>query len=272
MNVYSDKDRIDFWLLLYNRRTGGSYAVESWPDDDSSRKNIDALCRDISGKSLALEHTLIEPFAGDKADADPFMKTLGKLENHPSLRQKGHMITVSQDVGAVPHGIKWPDLPKEILAQLAPLLPTLSEGVHTVSVKGSKWSLNLHVNKMRILPDDPGTFLTARIHPGDPGPELMIAALEKKIPKLAAATADKKVLLLEKDAAAGTIEAQFQLLPDEPRIQSLLNSVDEIWAMNSMALEREDVIFTAQIYPSVCEFDGYCSLELGTDKYWQVQR
>jgi hypothetical protein len=271
MKGHSDKDRIGFWLRLYNRRTGGSYVVESWPDDDSSKKNIDALCRDSAGHTLAVEHTLIEPFAGDKADADPFLKTLGSLENHPSLTHKGYMITVSQQVGAVPRGIKWAEVPQEMLAQLAPVLPALSDGRHGVTVKCPRWSLDLHVSKMRTSANDPGKFFTARIHPGDPGPELIIAALEKKIPKLAAATADKKILLLEKDAAAGTIEAQFELLPDEPRIDSLLNSVDEIWAMNSMALEREDVIFTAQIYPSVCEFDGYCSLELGTDKYWQVQ-
>lgn len=272
MKTYNDKDRIGFWLRLYNRRIGGSYVVESWPDDDSSKKNIDALCRNAEGGTLALEHTLIEPFAGDKADAHPFLKTLGSLENHPTLIQKGHMITVSQEVGAVPRGINWDEVPKEMLAQLAPVLPGLANGGHLITVKGPGWALDLRLHKSRMSPEDPGTFMTGRLYPGDPGPELIIAALDKKIPKLAAATADKKILLLEKDAAAGTIEAQYELLPDEPRIRTLLNSVDEIWAMNSMALERENVIFTTQIHPSTCQYDGYCSLELSTDKYWQVQR
>ncbi len=119
--TFTDKDRIAHWLRLYNRRTGGSYVVESWPDSDSSKKNIDALCRDADGRTLALEHTLIEPFAGDKADTDPFLKTLGSLENHASLTHQGYMITVSQDVGAIPRGIKWPEVPNVILAQLAPV-------------------------------------------------------------------------------------------------------------------------------------------------------
>jgi len=272
MNLYNDKDRIGFWLRLYNQRTGGSYVVEYWPDDDSSKKNIDAMCRDLEGRTLALEHTLIEPFAGDKADAQPFLKTIGSLENHPALIQKGHMITVYQEVGAIPRGIKWTEVPNAMLTQLAPVLPGLADGGHIVTVKGPKWELDLRVHKHRTRPEDSGTFLPGRIYPGDPGPELVVAALEKKIPKLALATADKRILLLEKDAAAGTIETQFKLLPDEPRISTLLNSVDEIWAMNSMALEREDTIFTAQIHPRGCEYDGYCSLELGTNKYWQVQR
>ena len=106
MKIYNDKDRIGFWVRLYNRLQGETYTVESWPDDDSSKKNIDAICRNAVGHTLALEHTLIEPFAGDKADADPSFKTLGVLENHPLLTLPGNMIMVSQAVGAIPRGVK----------------------------------------------------------------------------------------------------------------------------------------------------------------------
>ena len=272
MKIYNDKDRIGFWVRLYNRLEGETYTVESWPDDDSSKKNIDAICRNAVGHTLALEHTLIEPFAGDKADADPFLKTLGVLENHPLLTLPGNMIMVSQAVGAIPRGVKWTEVPSAILGQLAPVLSTLPEGRHTLTIKGVRWTLDLNVSKTRTAPSAPGRFFTARVYPGDPGPELIIAALEKKIPKLAAATADTKILLLEKDAAAGTIEAQFEQLPDEPRIQALLNSIDQIWGINSAALESEDVIFTNQIYPSLYDHANYCSLELGSDKFWQVSR
>jgi hypothetical protein len=272
MVAYNDKDRIGFWLRLYNRLEGETYAVESWPDDDSSKKNIDALCRNGDGRTLAVEHTLIEPYAGNKADIDPFLKTLGALEDHPLLKQQGYMLIASQAVGAVPRGIKWVDVPQLMVPQLAAVLPGLPEGLHTVTVTGPRWSLNLNVSKRRTAPGDSGSFFTARVYPGDPGPELIIAALEKKIPKLAAASADKKILLLEKDAAAGTIEAQFDQLPDEPRIRALLGSIDQIWGINSAALESEDVIFTNQIFPPLYDHANYCSLELGSDKFWQVSR
>lgn len=179
------------------------------------------------------------------------------------------MIIASQAVGAIPRGVKWTEVPAAILAQLAPVLPTLPGGRHTLTVRGAKWTLDLNISKTRTAPHDPGKFFTARVYPGDPGPELIIAALERKIPKLAAAAADTKILLLEKDAAAGTIEAQFEQLPDEPRIHALLNSIDQIWAINSAALEREDVIFTNQVYPPLYDHENYCSLELGSDKFWQ---
>jgi hypothetical protein len=222
MKLYNDKDRIGFWVRLYNRLEGETYTVESWPDDDSSKKNIDALCRNAAGRTLALEHTLIEPFPGDKADADPFLKTLGLLENHPLLTLAGNTVIVSQAVGAIPRGVKWTEVPSAILSQLVPVLPTLPEGWNTLTIKGTRWTLDLNVSKTRTAPNDPGKFFTARVYPGDPGPDLIITALEKKIPKLAAAKADTKILLLEMDAVAGTIEAQFEQLPDEPRIQTLL--------------------------------------------------
>ena len=74
MVAYNDKDRIGFWLRLYNRLEGETYTVESWPDDDSSKKNIDALCRNGDGRTLAVEHTLIEPYAGNKRTSTRFSR------------------------------------------------------------------------------------------------------------------------------------------------------------------------------------------------------
>jgi len=89
MATYTDKDMIRHWLRLHNRLKGEMYQVESWPDDDSSKKSVDALCRDTDGRTLAIEHTLIEPYPGHKEDTARFLKTLAALENHPSLVQKG---------------------------------------------------------------------------------------------------------------------------------------------------------------------------------------
>lgn len=142
-------------MRLYNRLEGETYRVESWPDNDSSKKNIDALCRNGAGRTLAVEHTLIEPFAGNKADIDPFLKTLGALEDHSLLKQRGYMLIASQPVGAVPRGIKWVDVPQLMVPQLAAVLPGLPEGLHTVTVTGPRWSLDLNVSKRKTAPRDP---------------------------------------------------------------------------------------------------------------------
>ncbi len=83
----------------------------------------------------------------------------------------------------------------------------------------SRRSLRLHIQKLRLGPEYPGKFFTGRIGPGDPGPELIIHALGKKVPKLLAYEAEKKILMLEKDAVAGRIESQFEQIPDEHKIK-----------------------------------------------------
>jgi hypothetical protein len=61
-----DKHVIECWLQLYNALMRTSYMVVDWPDKDSSKKNIDAICHDDLGSILAIEHTLIQPFEGEK--------------------------------------------------------------------------------------------------------------------------------------------------------------------------------------------------------------
>lgn len=272
MATYTDKDVIHHWLRLHNQLKSETYQVESWPDDDSSKKNVDALCRDAEGRTLAIEHTLIEPYPGHKEDTARFLKTLAALENHPALVQKGYMVVVSQRIGAIPKGIKWNEVAPQVVGQLVPILPGMPEGARTITVTGPKWNLDLRVSKRAIAPSDAGSFLTSRMYPGDPGPEIILAALEKKIPKLAAAPADRKILLLEKDAVAGTVEAQFERLPDEPRVQAWLDSIDEIWTVDTAGLDSGDVIFTNQILPPLYDHANFCSLELATGKFWQVSR
>jgi hypothetical protein len=83
---------------------GTSFAVVDWPDTDSSKKNIDAMCRQTSGSALAVEHPLIQPFEGKKADAARFTRTLASLKNDTDLLQPGYTISASQPVGAIPTG------------------------------------------------------------------------------------------------------------------------------------------------------------------------
>jgi hypothetical protein len=263
---------IEGWLRLYNRLADFSFAVEYWPDEDSSRKHVDALCRDDSGRTLAIEHTLIEPFDGEKPDSVRFLKTLAVLDNHPDLVQPGYMFTVSQSVNSIPTGTNWERIPKALLEQLRTILPTLQEPGGKVFIRAAGLSLELQIGKMQMSPDDPGKLFTSRIHPGDPGPELIIRALRKKAEKLSASSGDTKILLLEKDSIAGTIERQFGQLPDDPEIKALLAGIDQIWSVDTVALESDNVIFTNQVMPSVEENRNCCSLDLQTDKFWRVPR
>lgn len=130
----------------------------------------------------------------------------------------------------------------------------------------------MRVTKMRSSAADDGTFGTGRFWPGDPGAELVLPALKNKLPKLSASSADIKILLLEKDAVAGSVEHQFGQLPDNPEVRALLSAVDQIWSVNTVSLETDSVIFTNQVMPLIWDNSNCCSLNLETDEFWQVSR
>jgi len=267
-----DKDVIGHWLALYNRLNKATFAVESWPDDDSSKENVDAICRNNDGRTIAIEHTLVEAFENEKSDADRFLRTLGSLENNPALVEKGYSYLVSQPVDSIPTGINWNDVPRLILKNLPDKLSALTEGSHVVAINDLGLNLNLHIQKMRTSHDDLGKFLTGRVYPGDPGNTLILSAIRRKAPKLSRACADKKILLLEKDSPAGTIESQFALLPDDSEVRNLLRGMDEVWAANTVGLQSENVIFTNQVFPVIPDNSSYCSLDVVSGKFWQVTR
>jgi hypothetical protein len=263
-----DKYVLERWLQLYNRLSQTSYTVESWPDDDSSKEQIDAVCIDGSAEKLAIEHTLIQSFVGEKKDTDRFSKTLAKLENHPDLIVPGYSFTVAQRVGAIQSGTDWKEIETELPRQLEGILPNLPEGQITVRVGTEKWQLELQIVKSPSVPDLGDRCWVARLWPGDPGPELIIEAIERKIPKLAKYVVFKKILLLEQDGVAGTIEAQFEKLSQADQgIAEILDAIDEIWSVNTSFLESEQTIYSNQVWPNFRMLR--CGLDFRTGRFWR---
>lgn len=262
------KDLITGWLKLYNLLNGTSYTVINWPDEKERRcKDIDALCQDSSGSRLAVEHTLIQPFMGAKEDDSRFFRTLADLEDNPALIVPGFTIHVSQPVGAVPKGIQWEALRQDILNALAPDLPSLPPGASQLDMFSQGITIPVTVWKNPVELGEVPTFKTGRIWPGDPGPDLILTALRTKIPKLARYHEAKKLLLLEKDAIAGTVESQFERLPNNSEIQRLLRQIDTIWGVNTAGTFSAPVIFSNDIWPTIRTRVG--SLDLSSGEFWQ---
>jgi len=263
-----DKFVIASWLQLYNRLNGATFKIDKWPDDDSSKKNIDAVCRDDAGVLLAVEHTLIEPFDGEKKDAARLLETIGGLDNHPDLALPGHPITASLPVGAISTGSDWAQIAEESLNKLKVALPALPEGDSTVPIEGASWNVSLQISKMQVgTESNPGAFRVGRVWPGDPGTELVVRALERKIPKLSAFVGGRRILLLEQDAIAGTTERQFEQLPDDQHVRDLLGRIDEVWSVKTPGLRGENTIFTSQFWPEM--YVNRCSLNLSTGRFWR---
>ncbi len=107
---------------------------------------------------------------------------------------------------------------------------------------------------------------------GSRGAGLMGSTLEHNLLKLSAADADKRILLLESNSVAGSIEDQYTRVRDQASVRSLPGSVDEIWGVLTAILETENVIFTNRIDPAEFDDRSLCSLNVSTGEFWRLRR
>jgi hypothetical protein len=107
---------------------------------------------------------------------------------------------------------------------------------------------------------------------GSPETTVIGSTLERKLLKLSAAKADKRILLLESDSVAGSIEDEYARVRDEANVRSLRSGVDEIWGVLTAILESENVIFTNRIDPPEDDDCSLCSLNLITGEFWRLHR
>jgi hypothetical protein len=105
---------------------------------------------------------------------------------------------------------------------------------------------------------------------GSPGTGVIGSTLERKLLNLSVASADKRILLLESDSVAGSIEDEYARVRDEASFRSLRSGVDEIWGVLTAILESENVIFTNRIDPPEDDDRSLCSLNLTTGEFWQL--
>jgi len=262
----SQNDVIVGFLRLYNLLNDTKFMVTKWPDQQNrATEDIDALCEDEFGNRLAIAHTLIQPFEGEKGNRERFLKTFAKLVNDPRLVVPGFEITVSLASGFVPSGSGLSTL---LCSDLERILPGLPDGRSDVNI-GPR-SIPLIVSKDRVSPEEQPSFTVMRIRPRRPGPEPVLAALKKKIPKLARYADATRILLLEKDAIAGTPESQFRQLPATAEVGGLLQQINAIGTVNTCHLESESVVLANDVWPNLRRM--VCSLNLKTGEFWQAPR
>ena len=81
-----DERLIDLFLRGYRDRAGNSYRLVERPDRaERGRPAIDCIAENGRRDRLAIEHTLVEPFEGQKADDQPFLAVFESLHHSPEL-------------------------------------------------------------------------------------------------------------------------------------------------------------------------------------------
>jgi hypothetical protein len=240
-----DKEIINAWLDCYNRINSTDFRVVSYPDEEERHaESIDALCEDSNKNTLGLEHTKVEAFPGEMEDNARFLAVVGQFENDPNFIEAGFQTSASIPVFSIPNGVNWRVLARDVGTFLKDVVRR-GGGIYGF-VQGPV-SIPITVSKLNI-PGSRGSFLVERNWPGSN--ELTIEkSLTTKLPKLRKSSSDRKVLLLEQQAIAGSVSADLANNFDEHGYPDWLP--DEIWLLRTPGFGSERYLHASQQYPAM---------------------
>jgi hypothetical protein len=101
-----------------------AYENDAWKDaslnwvEETQDGAVEVVATRADGTRLALEHTLIQPFVGEKFDSEVFVKAFGPVEKNPTLVLPGRNLDVIIPVNAIPKGYNWDQVGEDLLTWL----------------------------------------------------------------------------------------------------------------------------------------------------------
>lgn len=220
------------------------------PDSiDRTNPAVDQIAtRRSDGKTLAIEHTIIEPFVGDKEDYAFFQSAFLGIEKDESLLVPGLWIQVFVPVGTLRNQ---PQKSRDAIVQsvycwIKSNRLTVPNGIsqHRCTVAGWPGELPFDITlSLKVVPlqdgsvAEHGTLNVRRQEIDSSLGDVIEKSLRKKLPKLANTSADKRIFLLERqhmnlfpERIIGEIEKRRASFPD-------LGDVDEVWIIETIFYE-----------------------------------
>jgi hypothetical protein len=237
---------IERFLSAYENRSWADAKVE-WLDEKIDG-TVEALAsRKSDGKTLAIEHTIIEPFVKEKEDFAFFEAAFLKIEKDTTLPVPGRWIRVFIPTGTL-HGQPKRPMRDAIVEAIHSWIKanrlSLSEGFSEHPVKivtPGKASLNITLY-IRVIPlPGSGKLHVRRQQTESNLDEVVKKALTKKLPKLVGTDADKRILLLERQHPNLYAKSMLGEIEKQRSAFAALASVNEIWIIETMFYERESL-------------------------------
>ena len=243
-----DRELTQIFLKGYNRYRGTGFMIESYPEDtDRHRKAVEVIARDQSGATLAVEHTLVQPFGGEREDRVRFLAVFGRLEGNDELKVPGFWISIFPSVGAVPKGVNWEVVRLRVESWLRREKDSLPQGKSERSIPDVGFDLKVILWKRPTATGD-GVYFGRSGMPDD-FCEVVRERLAAKLPKLVAADAKPRILLFELDSVAqGPPNLADCLEALESKVAEL-RGVDEIWCAQTSAWEAQRLVTFSRVWP-----------------------
>ena len=209
---------------------------------------VEALITRADGQTMAIEHTLIEPFVGDKRDYAAFEQEFLRIESDKSLRVPDTAIMVYVPVGILDgqKPAKRNVIVESIHSWIENNRRQLREGIHPYQcdVPGRPpVTLTVRRHVYGNPSPSPGSLLVRRQQVTNDLDKVIEKALRRKLPKLVNTEADRHVLFLERDQFTFHPDLMFAEIERQRPHFPLLEQVDEIWHVETIFFDQGYVYF-----------------------------
>lgn len=235
----------------FNQMSWGNYDHFSFPEDIAGHvEAVDVIAIAPSGTRLAVEHTTVLPFLGEREDTIAFAEVFSQLESDPLFRLPEFGIDVHIPIGVIPRGKSAKELRRHARETVCSWF--LKEAIKFPVGCSRQQVPHLGFDHTLIIIKEPHresrVFLFRSGLPDTFG-DVVGKAVRDKIPKLSRSDTDKKVLLLEKDnLPRGYVEAARHL--DDSIVSSEYNNaLDEIWMVNTASWDLGGDLWFLKIWP-----------------------
>jgi hypothetical protein len=246
-----DQKLVALFLERFNELTGSTFQVKEWPDDNERTKPaVEAIAVDELGTTLAIEHTLLQPFDGEREDTTRFLLAVGTLEKDESLRLPGYCVYISFYVGSIPKGVKWSAINPAIREWLREHIAAFPTGHSKQVIPNLPFELRVGVTKTAIR-DGYERIFFMRYEPPESLNVVMQTAMRRKLPKLVGTDADRRILLLEQNDIAHGHGATHEAIKTAGKDFPELASVNEIWVVDTVGWESGDYLSYLRAYPDL---------------------
>ena len=193
---------------------------------------VEALITRTDGKRLAIEHTLIESFVGERTDLERFKNFLC-IEDDPALCQADRIVYINVPRDALLKGTQWDAIVTCVRDWLRANLAQLGEGDghHDCPIAGpgiaKPSTMKLHIKIIHSKGSDRGPIVR-RYGLTNVGGSVE-KALKAKLPKLAKTPADVRILMLERSQFSLSETQLWQEIQSRAADFPLLTEIAEIW-------------------------------------------
>jgi hypothetical protein len=238
---YED-DLVRLFVSAYENFAWAGSEIE-YPDKKIDR-GVDGLVTRADGQTMAIEHTLIEPFVGDKGDFAAFAREFLKIEDDKSLAVPDTGITVYVPVGILDgqKPAKRNVIVKSIHSWIAKNRLNLREGEHKYPCDVPGWPPVTLIVKRNKFSLPQGIVSVRRQQVANDLDKVIDKALRRKLPKLVKTKADRHVLFLERDQFTFNPDLIFAEIERQRTNFPSLESVDEIWHVETIGYRREGIV------------------------------